>query len=286
MEANTLQSVLRSKYNIDDRLQAEGIFVALHGGTLDAIGLFSIGIGERWVVVAGINLRGPHIDYDLKSLTPVGLLGVTYKNCSRVITISSQFKSKQSFQLCSSRKDAAVWDDFTTAIDCLRSKCSGDIWCSASLTTSSSPDASLGVEHERKYQRHLMGEQRINYRCVHRQRFPTVDVSHSSISLPDFKSGPTDAKHVVWCQHVKRGHSLEMTFDNFVNDNDSNLNAVAQQVSWTAHATLLIGGHTTNDLSTAESTAVSTDMSTAVSSKPHGLAEGFRRFFSCCRTKR
>ncbi|KAH3851052.1 hypothetical protein DPMN_093530 [Dreissena polymorpha] len=272
MEANTLQSVLRSKYNIDEILQAEGMFVALHGGSMDAIGLFSIGIGERCVVVAGINLRGPHIEYDLKSLIPVGLLGVMYKNCSRVITISSQFKATQSFQLCSSRKAAAVWDDFTTAIDCMRSKQGGDIWCSASFTTSSSSGASVSATH-------------ILYRCVPRQRFATFDVSDSSISLSDVESGPADTKHAIWCQHVKRGHSLDcvnVSFDNFVNDNDSNLNAIAQQVSWTAHATLLIGGHTTSDVSTA----VSTDVSTAVSSKSPGPAKRFRRFFSCCRNKR
>ncbi|KAH3851053.1 hypothetical protein DPMN_093531 [Dreissena polymorpha] len=264
MEANTLQSVLRSKYNIDEILLAEGMFVALHGGSMDAIGLFSIGIGERCVVVAGINLRGPHIDYDLKSLTPMGLLGVTYKNCSRVITISSQFKAKQSFQLCSSRKAAAVWDDFTTAIDCLRSKQGGDIWCSASFTTSSSSGASISATH---------------YRCVHRKRFPKFDVSDRSISLSDVDLGPTDAEHAVWCQHVKRGHSLDcvnLAFDDFVNDNDSNLNAISQQVSWTAHATPLgeAAVQTTNE------------RHTDVSSKPSSLAERFERLLNCCRTKR
>ncbi|KAH3853754.1 hypothetical protein DPMN_096286 [Dreissena polymorpha] len=99
VDANTLQSILRSKYSIDEKLQAESISVALLGGTVEAIGLYGIGIGDRCVVVAGINLRGPHIDYDLVSLTPRGLLDVKYKNASRIITISSQFKAKQAFQL-------------------------------------------------------------------------------------------------------------------------------------------------------------------------------------------
>ncbi|KAH3859003.1 uncharacterized protein LOC127872653 [Dreissena polymorpha] len=207
MEANTLQSVLRCKYNIHETLQAEGIFVALLSGTMDAVGLFSIGIGERCVVVAGINLCGPHIDYDLKSLTPARLLGVTYKNCSKIITFSSQFKSKQSFQICSSAKAAAIWDEITTAIDCLRSKPSGEIWSSASLTTSSSSGASISGNH-------------LNYRCLPRKMFHAADVSYSLTSLSDSESGPRDAKHAVWRQHVKKGHSLDcanLSFDNFVN---------------------------------------------------------------------
>ncbi|KAH3837582.1 hypothetical protein DPMN_110977 [Dreissena polymorpha] len=67
----------------------EGIFVVQQGGTMKANGLFSIWIGERFVVVAGINPRGPEIDYNPVSLTPVGLIGITYKNVSMIVTISS-----------------------------------------------------------------------------------------------------------------------------------------------------------------------------------------------------
>ncbi|KAH3727411.1 hypothetical protein DPMN_053346 [Dreissena polymorpha] len=113
MDAHTLQYILRSKYNINEKLQVMGIFVVLQGGTMKANGLFRIGIGERFVVVSGINPRGPVIDYNPVSLTPVGLLGVTYTNVSMMVTISSPLKGKNSFQLCSSSKAAAIWDDFT-----------------------------------------------------------------------------------------------------------------------------------------------------------------------------
>ncbi|KAH3738250.1 hypothetical protein DPMN_044880 [Dreissena polymorpha] len=51
MDSHTL---LHSKYNNTEKLHAEGIFAALQGGTMKANGQFSIGIGERFVVVAGI----------------------------------------------------------------------------------------------------------------------------------------------------------------------------------------------------------------------------------------
>ncbi|KAH3853746.1 uncharacterized protein LOC127875369 [Dreissena polymorpha] len=279
MDANTLQCILRSKYNIDEKLQADGIFVALLGGTVEAIGLYGIGIGERCVVVAGINLRGPHIDYDLVSLTPIGVLDVKYKNASRIITISSQFKARQAFQLCSNEKAAAIWDDFTTAIDCLSSKSGGDIWCSASLSISSSSDASMDIEYERNYQRHFTGGTIRNYRCVPPQRLPTADESFRSISLPDMACGPTDAKHALWRQHVKRGHSLDcvdVSFDSFINGDVTNRNAIFEQVDLTAHAAVIgeISGQLTNE------------RRVDLSRKPSSLAERFRRFFTCCRSKR
>ncbi|KAH3859165.1 hypothetical protein DPMN_101881 [Dreissena polymorpha] len=103
MDAYTLQNILRSKYYINEKLQAEGIYMALQRGIMKANGMFSIGIGEKFVVVAGINTRGPDIDFNPVSLTPVGLLGVTYKNASMIVTISSPLKGKNSFQLCSSK---------------------------------------------------------------------------------------------------------------------------------------------------------------------------------------
>ncbi|KAH3727376.1 hypothetical protein DPMN_053310 [Dreissena polymorpha] len=163
---------------------------------MKANGLFSIGIGERFIVVAGINLRGPEIDYNPVSFIPVGVLGVTYKNASMMVTISSPLKGKNSFQLCSSSKAAAIWDDFTTAIDYLASKLSFDIWCSAPLSASSaSSDASVNVEHEYMYtyQRGLIDRTLLNYRCLFPQRFPAADRSFSSISLPDMVCGHADA---------------------------------------------------------------------------------------------
>ncbi|KAH3701289.1 hypothetical protein DPMN_076272 [Dreissena polymorpha] len=269
MYAHTLQNILRSKYNINEELHAEGIFVARQGGTMKANSLFSIGIGERFIVVAGINPRGPEIDYNPVSLTPVGLAGVTYKNASTIVTISSPLKGKNSFQLISSSKAAAIWDDFTTAIDYLASKLSGDIWCSALSTSSSSSssslsDASVDAKHD--------------YRRLPPQIFPTADRSFSSISLPDMVCGSINAKHAACHQHVKRGPSLDcvyVSFDSFIND-DTNLNAAIQQEDLTAP-----------DTDIAQNCGQLTDeRRTDMSSKQPSLLERFLRFFTCCISKR
>ncbi|KAH3789594.1 hypothetical protein DPMN_167779 [Dreissena polymorpha] len=244
MDAHTLQSILRSKYNINEKLLAEGIFVSLQGGYMKAHGPFSIRIGERFVVVAGINSRGPDIDYNPVSLTPVGMLSVTYKYASRIVTISSQLKGTNSFQLCSSSNVAAIWDDFTSAIDNQASTLSGDIWCSASLSvsSSSSSDASVNVENTYTFQRGFIGQTLLNYRCLSPQMFPRADRSFSSIYLPDIVCGPIDAKHAACRQHVKRGHSLDrvhVSFDRFINDNDTNRNAAIHQVDFTLPDTVI-----------------------------------------------
>ncbi|KAH3841637.1 uncharacterized protein LOC127880066 [Dreissena polymorpha] len=281
MDAHTLQNILRNKYNINEKLQAEVIFVALQGGTMKANGLFSIGIGERFVVVAGINPRGPDIDYNPVSLSSVGLLGVTYENASTIVTISSPLKGKNSFQLCSSSKAAAIWNDFTTAIDYQASKLSGDSWCSASLSASSSlSDASVDVEQMYTYQRNFIGRTLLNNRCLSPQRFPTADRSFSSISLPDMIYGPTDANSACR-QHVKRGHSLncvDVSLYSFINDNDTNRNAAMHQVEFTAPDTV-IGQHCGQ---------LTDERRTDKSSKQTSLLERFLllRLFTCCISKR
>ncbi|KAH3853758.1 uncharacterized protein LOC127875368 isoform X2 [Dreissena polymorpha] len=278
MDAHTLQNILRSNYNINEKFQAEGIFIALQGGTMKANGLFSIGIGERFVVVAGITTRGPDIDYNPVSLTPVGLLGVTYKNVSMIVTISSPLKGKNFFQLCSISKAAAIWNDFTTAIDYmyLASKLSGDIWCSASHSaSSSSSDASVDVEHAYTYQRGFIGLTLLNYRCLSPQRFPTADRSFSSISLPDMVCGSSNAKHAACRQHVKRGHSLDcvdMSMDSFINDFDTNQNAATHQEDFTAPDTVI--GKNCGQLTD--------ERRTDMSSKQPSLLKRFQSFFTCC----
>ncbi|KAH3841973.1 hypothetical protein DPMN_115460 [Dreissena polymorpha] len=280
MDAHTLQNILRSKYDIDEELHTEGIFVARQGGTMKAKGLFSIGIGERFIVVAGINPRGPEIDYNPVSLTPVGLTGVTYKNASMIVTISSPLKGKNSFQLCSSSKAVAIWDDLTTAIDYLASKLRGDICCSASLSasSSSSSDASVDADHEYTYQRGFIGRTLLNYRCLSPQRFPTADRSFRSISLPDMVCGPTDANSACR-QHVKIGHSLDcvdVSLDIFINDNYNNRNEAIQQENFTAPDTVIMQncGQLTDERRT--------DMSI----KQPSLLERFLRLFTCCISKR
>ncbi|KAH3803738.1 hypothetical protein DPMN_132006 [Dreissena polymorpha] len=266
-------------YNINEKLQAEGIFVVLQGGTMKANGLFSIGIGERCVVVAGINPRGPEIDHNPVSLTPVGLLGVTYKNASMIVTISSPLKGKISFQLCSSSKAAAIWDDFTTAMYYLASKLSGDIWYSASLSSlSSSSDASVDAEHEYTYQRGFIGLTLLNYRCLSPQRFPTADRSFSSISLTDMVCGPTDAKRGACRHYVLRGHSLDcvdMSMDSFIDDYYTIQNEATQPKDFTAPDTVI--GHNFGQLTD--------ERRTDMSSKQQSLLERLLRFFTCCLSK-
>ncbi|KAH3803726.1 hypothetical protein DPMN_131994 [Dreissena polymorpha] len=241
-------------YNINEKLQAEGIFVVLQGGTMKANGLFSIGNGERCVVVAGINPRGPEIDHNPVSLTPVGLLGVTYKNASMLVTISSPLKGKISFQLCSSSKAAAIWDDITTCIT----------W-----------HASVDAEHEYTYHRGFIGLTLLNYRCLSPQRFPTADRSFSSISLPDMVFGPTDAKRGACRHYVLRGHSLDcvdMSLDSFIGDYDTIQNAATQPKDFTAPDIVI--GHNCGQLTD--------ERRTDMSSKQQSLLERLLRFFTCC----
>ncbi|KAH3841854.1 hypothetical protein DPMN_115335 [Dreissena polymorpha] len=281
MDAHALQNILRSKYNINEKLHAEGIFMALQRGTMKVNGLFSIGIGERFVVVAGINIRGPDIDYNPVSLSPVGMLSVTYKYASMIVTISTQLKGNNSFQLCSSCKAAAIWNDFTTAIDYQASKLSGDIWCSSSLSaSSSSSDASVDTDHEYTYQRGFIDLTLLNDRCLSPQKFSKADRSFSSISLPDMVCGPTDAKHAVCRQcspHVKRGHSLDcvdVSFNSCIND--TNRNAAMQQVDFTAPDTVI--GQNCGQLTD--------ERRTDMPSKKPSLLERFLRLFTCCISKR
>ncbi|KAH3853753.1 hypothetical protein DPMN_096285 [Dreissena polymorpha] len=137
----------------------------------------------------------------------------------------------------------------------------------------------MDIEYERNYQRPFIGGALFNYRCVSLQRSPTADGSFRSISLPDMVCGPTDAKHAVWRQHVKKGHSLDcvdVSFDSFINGNDAKRNAIFEQVDLTAHAAVIgeISGQLTNE------------ERTDLSRKPSSLAEMFRRYFTCCNSKR
>ncbi|KAH3738249.1 hypothetical protein DPMN_044879 [Dreissena polymorpha] len=170
-----------------------------------------------------------------------------------------------------------MWDDFTTAIDCMASKFSCDIWCSASLSAlSSSSDVCVDVEHDYTFPRGFIKLTLLNYRCLSRQRFPTADRSFSSISLPDMVCGPTNDKHAACRQHVKRGHSLDcvdVSFESLINDNDINRNAAVRHQDFTAPDTANCG-------------QLTDERRTDMSCKQPSLLERFLRIFTCCIRKR
>ncbi|KAH3886313.1 hypothetical protein DPMN_010317 [Dreissena polymorpha] len=91
--------------------------------------------------------------------------------------------------------------------------------------------------------------------------------------------GPTDAKHAACRQHVMRGHSLDcvdVSFESFIIDNDTNRNAEIQQENITAPDTV-----------TGQNCGQITDeRRTDMSSKQPSLFKRFLRLFTCCISKR
>ncbi|KAH3886134.1 hypothetical protein DPMN_010135 [Dreissena polymorpha] len=162
----------------------------------------------------------------------------------------------------------------------MRLKLSDDIWCSASLSASSSSSyTSVNAEQEYTYERGFKGLNLLNYRFCLIKRFLTADRSFSFISLPDIVCGPTDAKDAACRQHVKRGHSLDcvdVSFESLINDNDTNRNAAIQQENITAPETVI--GQNFGQLND--------ERRTDMSRKQPSLFERFLRFFTCCIGKR
>lgn len=142
METKSLQSVLETKYQLQEKLYVEGLFVCLFGNTNDALGLVSIGIGRSFFVVAKVNLARYDIDFDLISITPLSLMSFTCHDQSKRLVVESSFKPTQVFQVCSSARQAEIWDSFTTHIRALRTELTPNTWLKSSLTTSGkSPQA-------------------------------------------------------------------------------------------------------------------------------------------------
>jgi hypothetical protein len=86
MEEPTLQKILREKYNIDDRLLAEGRFVGLIGD--HGTNLLCLGLGIRCLAIARVVLSGDVIDYELLSLLPLAILSLSYQNLAQKIKVS------------------------------------------------------------------------------------------------------------------------------------------------------------------------------------------------------
>lgn len=157
MDEPTLQTTLREKYNIHDRLLAEGRFVGLIGD--HAASLVCLGLGVKCLAIAKLVLSGNVIDYDLISITPLPLISLSFQNAAKKIKIRSQFKSTQVFQMCTSANQAEVWDNFTSTIKEVYMPEQGDTWCSTTLhppmSTQSSPTSS-STEFEQKSSVHIL----------------------------------------------------------------------------------------------------------------------------------
>ena len=139
MEDEKLESVLERKYNITEKMVAEGNFVALCGIDKEAVQLTAAGITTKSFVVASITLSGEEKDYDLISITPLSLIKLGIQNyAEKKICVKSQFKATQIYQLCSCEEQDRIWIRFVKAVDSLQRKQNmyGDHWQSVSLEAS------------------------------------------------------------------------------------------------------------------------------------------------------
>lgn len=141
MDEPTLQAVLEKKYDIKEKLYAEGKFVGLLRKSRNAVNLVGLGIGQTCFVVALVVLSEDNIDYDLLSLTPLSVLVFSCHSSSKRIKVGSEFKATLVYQLCSSARQAEIWDNFLSVI---KEHCvvnSSNVWFTPELVTCSSVDS-------------------------------------------------------------------------------------------------------------------------------------------------
>ncbi|KAL3877492.1 hypothetical protein ACJMK2_035192 [Sinanodonta woodiana] len=120
MEEQSLASVLKDKYNIDEEMRVEGTFVQLVGADKEAIHLVKVGITAVTFVLARVELAQLRKDYELVSVTPLSLVSLGIQNYrDRIISVRSQFKGIQSFQLCSSDGEDFIWQQWVQIIKIL-----------------------------------------------------------------------------------------------------------------------------------------------------------------------
>ena len=131
MEDETLEEVLSRKYNIEEKLVAEGNFVALYGIDKEAVQLTAAGISSKSFIIATVTLSGEEKDYDLISITPLSLIELGIQSFTeKKLFVKSQFKVTQLYQLCSCEDQDDVWMKFVKVIDRLLRKknMGGDQW--------------------------------------------------------------------------------------------------------------------------------------------------------------
>ena len=131
MDDVTLEEVLARKYDIQEKLIAEGEFVALCGADKEAVQLTAAGISSKSFIIATVNLSGEQKDYELNSITALSVVELAIQNFSeKKISVKSQYKATRTYQLCSGEDQETVWGKFVKIIDSLQRKrnISGDTW--------------------------------------------------------------------------------------------------------------------------------------------------------------
>ncbi|KAL4236934.1 hypothetical protein ACF0H5_005320 [Mactra antiquata] len=207
----TLQSVLKEKYDISEKIYAEGRFVSLLGD--HGIGLVCLGLSMESLVIARILLNNEVMDYDVLSIIPLTVLSLSYDFITQKLKIRSQYKPTQMYQLCSSANQAEVWDNFTSVIRNVNQQEKGDTWQTASLKPVPSQSCSQISYLENIHD--------VN-KCVQPQ---CARLSESSVSLPSVL--PSNVSHLHG-DVVFKSNSVDcinVHFESFVNDvNVSNNN--------------------------------------------------------------
>ena len=131
MEDETLEEILATKYDINENLLAEGEFVALCGIDKEAVQLSAAGISSKSFIIATVVLSGEQKDYDLTSITSLSLIDLRIQNyAEKKISVKSQYKPTQIYQLCTGENQETKWGRFVKIIDSLqrRRNISGDHW--------------------------------------------------------------------------------------------------------------------------------------------------------------
>ncbi|XP_052778298.1 uncharacterized protein LOC128215754 [Mya arenaria] len=252
MEGSSLERCLRTKYNIEERLMAEGTFVGLVGSSLDAVSLVSLGIGQRCLVVATVSLAGDEVEYELSSVTPLPLLEISYSKRGRRVKVISRFKGPHVFQQCSCENRAEIWDNFTTAIDHLRSARGEEVWCKASLSSATTSESTLvsQIEFERMSSQttSLFNPAPCKYTFGQKKLLGPPELKPYSSSMPEIcRHNGTET--YLWGHHMMRGHSLDcvhIRFDSFVNGSPQSDDHIDGAFSY---SNVEITGHQVQDVS-------------------------------------
>ena len=121
MNEDTLQTVLREKYNIIEKFLVEGRFVVLSDVSRDMADLVAVGISSRCVVVAKVNLSEVRMDYDLVSLTPLSLCRIKIQQHNSFL-MTGPINPSRDFILCSCENMEDIWNNFKGVITAVTSK--------------------------------------------------------------------------------------------------------------------------------------------------------------------
>jgi len=143
LDEKSLESVLKTKYGLQERLYVEGRCVPLFGNSKDPLKLVTLGIGEKSFVVATVNLAGKEIDYDVISVTPLSLLSLTCQSSNR-LRVQRKFRHEaQVYQLCSNSRLAEVWDSFVTHVRAINTQPTTNAWQEVTLVATANEETAF-----------------------------------------------------------------------------------------------------------------------------------------------